>query len=99
MWFGSEALGIANFRYEDDPMINVYSEDIQIGGYLFVATTLEICGMDNNITFYEQYLAKYECYTSNGVMASGSSAIGVQAIRFELQPFRELIYIQPVVYL
>ncbi len=85
VWFGSEALGIANFRDVSDFMINVYSQDINLDGYIFVATTLEVCGADNDLDFYERYLTEYECYTSNGVMAD-SSAVGVRAVEFKVQP-------------
>lgn len=87
VWFGSEALGISNFNNEADPMINVYTEDVVVQGYLFVAATLELCGSDSDVEFYERYLTEYECYTSNGAVSN--PPIGVQLVEFTIQPSRK----------
>ncbi len=90
VWIGSAALGIANFEDVNNPMINVYTEEIDTGDFVFfVATTLEICGTENDMNFYKRYVEQYECYAFNGVEASNSSVGVVQSIEFIAQPFGE----------
>ena len=92
MWFGSAALGIANFKDDNSPMTNVYTEDIDTGDFVyFVATTLEICGTENDVEFYRRYVEQYECYAFNGVEADDSSIGAVQSIEIIAQPVGECL--------